>query len=65
MDLPDVVSEIRLTVDTAEDLKLVRAIYSGLYDSNPAFSLVDVLDFLNSNPNLLEINRHVEQKKAR
>jgi spore coat polysaccharide biosynthesis protein SpsF len=65
MDLPEVVSEIRLTVDTAEDLELVRAIYEGLYESNPAFSLVDVLDFLNSNPHLLELNRHVEQKSAR
>lgn len=65
MDLPEVVSEIRLTVDTAEDLELVRAIYSGLYDRNPAFSLVDVLDFLNAHPDLLEINRHVQQKEVR
>lgn len=65
MDLPEVVSEIRLTVDTPEDLEFVRAIYSGLYDRNPAFSLVDVLDFLNANPSLLEINRHVQQKEVR
>ncbi len=65
MDLPEVVAEIRLTVDTAEDLQLVRAIYEGLYEANPAFSLVDVLDFLNANPHLLELNRHVEQKSAR
>jgi spore coat polysaccharide biosynthesis protein SpsF len=65
MDLPDVVAEIRLTVDTEEDLALVRAIYSGLYPSNPAFSLVDVLDFLNAQPELLELNRHIEQKSAR
>jgi spore coat polysaccharide biosynthesis protein SpsF len=65
MDLPDVVAELRLTVDTAEDLALVRAIYGGLYEKNPAFSLVDVLDFLNANPALLELNRHIEQRKAR
>ncbi len=65
MDLPDVVAEIRLTVDTAEDLELVRAIYAGLYQKNPAFSLVDVLDFLNANPHLLDLNRHIEQKSAR
>lgn len=65
MDLPDVVAEIRLTVDTAEDLELVRAIYGGLYNKNPAFSLVDVLDFLNANPHLLELNRHVEQRPSR
>ena len=65
MDLPEVVSELRLTVDTAEDLELVRAIYSGLYEKNPAFNLVDILDYLNANPHLLEINRHVEQKAVR
>lgn len=65
MDLPDVVAEIRLTVDTEEDLELVRAIYDGLYEKNPAFNLVDVLDYLNANPSLLEINRHVEQKQVR
>lgn len=65
MDLPDVVAEIRLTVDTAEDLELVRAIYAGLYETNPAFSLVDVLDFLNADPHLLELNRHIDQKPPR
>ena len=65
MDLPDVVAEIRLTVDTEEDLALVRAIYQGLYATNPAFTLVDVLDYLNAHPDLLELNRHVGQKPVR
>jgi spore coat polysaccharide biosynthesis protein SpsF len=65
MDLPDVVAEIRLTVDTEEDLALVTKIYEGLYEKNPAFSLVDVLDYLNAHPDLLELNRHVEQKAVR
>ena len=65
MDLPEIVAELRWTVDTPEDLAFVRAVYDGLYDSNPAFSLVDVLDYLNANPQLLEINRHIEQKAVR
>jgi spore coat polysaccharide biosynthesis protein SpsF len=65
MDLPDVVAEIRLTVDTEEDLALVRAIYQGLYATNPAFTLVDVIDYLNAHPDLLELNRHVGQKPVR
>jgi spore coat polysaccharide biosynthesis protein SpsF (cytidylyltransferase family) len=52
-------------VDTPEDLELVRAIYSGLYARKPGFNLVDVLDYLNANPDLLELNRHVEQKAVR
>ena len=65
MDLPEVVSELRWTVDTADDLEFVRAVYDGLYEKNPAFSLVEVLDYLNANPRLLDINRHVEQKAVR
>lgn len=65
MDLPEVVAELRLTVDAPQDLELVRAVYSGLYEKNPAFNLVDVLDYLNANPHLLEINRNVEQKAIR
>jgi spore coat polysaccharide biosynthesis protein SpsF len=65
MDLPEVVAELRWTVDTPEDLEFVRAVYTGLYEKNPAFSLVDILDHLNANPDLLEINRHVEQKAVR
>ena len=65
MDLPEVVAELRLTVDTPEDLELVRAIYSGLYARKPGFNLVDVLDYLNANPRLLELNRHIEQKAVR
>jgi spore coat polysaccharide biosynthesis protein SpsF len=65
MDLPEVVSELRWTVDTQDDLDFVRAVYDGLYAKNPAFNLVDVLDYLNANPQLIEINRHVEQKSVR
>jgi len=53
--------DVRLTVDTAEDLELARRIYEALYRGSP-FSLDEVLRFLRDNPGLMEINRHVEQK---
>jgi spore coat polysaccharide biosynthesis protein SpsF len=51
---------LRHTVDTQEDFELIRAIFEELYPKNPAFSLHDVLDLLNLNPELIEINRHIQ-----
>ena len=53
---------LRLTLDTDEDLRLIVAIYEGLYADNPKFSLCDILAFLACHPGLLEINRDVPHK---
>jgi spore coat polysaccharide biosynthesis protein SpsF len=65
MDLPEVVAGLRWTVDTPDDLEFVRAVYAALYEKKPSFNLVDVLDFLNANPQVIDINRHIEQKAVR
>jgi spore coat polysaccharide biosynthesis protein SpsF len=54
-------SQHRWTVDTAEDLALVRAIYSRL-NGDGMFSGPAVLDLLQREPELLELNRSVNQK---
>lgn len=51
----------RWTVDTPDDLALIRAIYSHL-KGRPNFSWRDVLDLLERMPELIEINRSVVQK---
>ncbi|MCT4784100.1 MULTISPECIES: cytidylyltransferase domain-containing protein [Exiguobacterium] len=56
-------SNYRLTLDTEEDLELITLIYKKLYDRNHSFYLSDILNFLNNNPNLININAHIEQKK--
>jgi len=48
----------RVTVDTKDDLKLVREIFRRLPD--PTFE--EVVRLLDSNPNLANINSHVKQK---
>ncbi len=53
--------ELRLTMDTPEDYKLIAALYDALYDSDPCFGLDAVLDYLDTHPELAEINRHVAQ----
>ena len=54
------ISSMRWTVDTPEDLALVRRIYSHLGHTN--FHWQDVLGILDQHPDWLEINRQVEQK---
>lgn len=55
--------ELRLTVDTTEDLKFVKEIFKNLYKEKQIFYTEDVIDFLDSHPELLSINALVSQKK--
>lgn len=54
----------RWTVDTPEDLRFVRAIFSRLNDVND-FSWNDVLEILKTEPELMKINRNVRQRSYR
>jgi spore coat polysaccharide biosynthesis protein SpsF len=56
--------EIRLTVDTQEDLDLVREIYSRLYPQNSVFTLKDVVELFEREPELLAINGQVVQQRV-
>ena len=58
-------AELRLTVDTPEDFELVTRIYEALYPANPLFSLSDILELFARQPQLREINGHIQQKPAR
>ena len=52
----------RLTVDTPEDFTLIETIFERLYPQNPAFTLHDVIDLLEREPELTEINQEIRQK---
>lgn len=54
-------SSHRWTVDTPQDLEFLRAVYARLRDK-PNFLWTDVLDVLDREPELIEINRSIEQK---
>jgi spore coat polysaccharide biosynthesis protein SpsF len=56
---------IRLTVDNEEDFVFIRAIFNELYPRNPKFDLYDIVDLLERKPELMEINRHVQDKPIR
>jgi spore coat polysaccharide biosynthesis protein SpsF len=66
--LLSVVSEVdradwRWTVDTAEDLQFVRAVY-GHFGNRSLFPWEEIVKLIERNPALRDINRHVVQKPA-
>jgi spore coat polysaccharide biosynthesis protein SpsF len=52
---------MRWTVDTAQDLELIRQIYSR-FDGRDDFSWLEVLDLINREPQLAMINAEVKHK---
>jgi spore coat polysaccharide biosynthesis protein SpsF len=54
-------SRNRWTLDTAEDLELIRAIYS-YFDNRDDFTWHEVLAMLENAPELVAINSHIVQK---
>jgi spore coat polysaccharide biosynthesis protein SpsF len=56
-------SHLRFTVDTPEDFAFITEIYEALYKKSPEFGLEEVLALLRERPELLEMNKGIEQKK--
>ncbi len=54
-------SSHRWTLDTPEDLEFLRAVYAR-FEANGAFSWRDVLVLLDREPELIELNRSIQQK---
>lgn len=63
--LPTGVTNLRMSVDTPEDFRLISSIYERLYPTTPAFTLQDILDLFSREPELLEINKYIQQKPVR
>lgn len=55
----------RWTLDTPEDYQFLTAIFEALYPSSPTFSSVEVLNYLTKNPEVLHLNREIQQKAVR
>jgi len=56
--------ELRLTVDTPEDLDLMRQIFDRLSPRNPLFSTGDAIRLVAEDDRLQAINRHISQRKV-
>ena len=56
---------IRLTVDTVEDLRLARLVFKKLNgDKNLNFGLAEIISFFKKNQSYLRINKKTIQKKV-
>ena len=55
-------SKYRVTVDTIEDFELVAYIYE-LLSRNNEFGYKQVIDLLDSRPDLIAINQYIKQKQ--
>ena len=58
-------SKYRFTLDTEEDLKLIKEIYNNLYFGENNFYLGDVIEVMENNPDLFFINNSIKQKHIR
>ena len=54
--------ELRWTVDTKEDLELVREVYRHLYKPQKIFYTKDIIDLSDKYSELMKINIHIKQK---
>ena len=53
-------SNIRLTIDYPEDLELISMIYEKLNLEKQFFTSVDIIEFLEKNPDSMRINEKYE-----
>jgi hypothetical protein len=59
---PNRIAPYRLTVDEKNDFTLVRTIFEALYPENPNFTLSDILNWCDTNPDKARANADVIQK---
>lgn len=58
-------SDIRVTLDTADDFAVIEAVYEALYTEKPAFNFHDIIALSERRPELFQLNQHIVQKRAR
>lgn len=59
VDRTESLSSYRLTVDYPEDFEVVSNILSFLYPKNPDFTMENIIEYLNSQPDLKQKNAHI------
>lgn len=56
--------ELRLTLDTPDDLRLLDAVFHALYVPDRQLRIGPVIDWLRAHPEVVALNAHVEQKRV-
>lgn len=57
-------SHLRWTMDTKKDYMFIEAIYKKITSTKKIFYMGDILELLNHEPELIDINKHIVQKKT-
>jgi len=57
-------SHLRWTLDTKDDFKFINAVYKRIYLKKQLFLMDDVIELLGREPELIDINKHIEQKQV-
>lgn len=55
----DLSQKYRLTIDYKEDYQVIKDVFSNLYPQNPAFSYIDIINFLQKQPETFHKNNHL------
>lgn len=55
--------ELRITLDTAEDLELIKTIFNRFKGQPTGFNTYDIVHFLKGNRDLLDLNKNISAKK--
>ena len=55
--------ELRLTLDTPEDYRVIKGVFEALYQKEPAFGAKDILNFLDNKPELRDANKLLVQRR--
>lgn len=55
--------DLRLTLDEPDDYKMINAVFQALYPVNPEFTLSDIIEFLWTHQEIVELNAHVVQRQ--
>ena len=57
------ISHLRWTLDTEEDFEFINAVYNKIYSKKQMFFMGDILKLLDRELELIDINKHIEQKQ--
>ena len=57
-------SKYRLTVDYPEDFEVINKVFNDLYSKKSVFSMDDIVDYLEKNPELYKMNQDIESNQG-
>lgn len=57
--------ELRLTMDEPADYELIKSVFDALYPETPEFNALEIFEFLDENPEIRDLNKHVRQRTYR